>query len=84
MKFLPIGRNLKRAATARDQLEGTYVLLQLEKLLRQTDGMRFVVSSRTVLNGDFKGHNYLSIQLEGRPRVKVGAPGHPVYPPEDL
>lgn len=83
MKFLPIGRNFKRAATARDQLEGTYVLLQLEKLFRQTDGMRFVVSSRTVLNSDFKGHNYLSIQPR---RVALARQGgaHPVHPLEDL
>jgi hypothetical protein len=82
MKFLPIGRNLKGAATARDQLEGTYVLLQLEKLLRQTDGMRFVVSSRTASNSDFKGHNYLSIQPRRIAFARQG--GRTVYPPEDL
>jgi len=32
------------------------VLLELEQLLRQTDGVRLVVSSRAIFNADFNTH----------------------------
>ena len=56
MNLLAVDRHLKRAAFRRHQRQGLDVLLQLEELVRQTDGMRLVVSSRAVFDGDLQWH----------------------------
>ena len=61
MEFLSISRDFKRAASARDELEGADVLLEFEKFLRQTDGVRLVVSSSAIFNGDVESHSYVVV-----------------------
>ena len=56
MELLSIGRDFKRATSARDEFEGRNMLLELEKFFRQTDGVRLVVSSGAIFDGDFKSH----------------------------
>ena len=56
MNLFAIDRDLKRAATRRHQFERTDVLLELEQFVRQTDGLRLVVSSGAILDGDVQRH----------------------------
>jgi hypothetical protein len=64
--------NFERAAAGRHERQRFNILFQLEELLRQTDGMRLVVSSRAILNTDLQAHN--AHNVESRPLlVKVPA-----------
>ena len=54
--LLSIHADLKDTAARRNQLQRTNVLFELQKFLRQTDGMRLVISSRAILNCDFETH----------------------------
>ena len=56
INFLPIDAHLKHAAAGRHQRKRADVLLELQKFFRQTDGVRFIVSSRTVFDFDFQAH----------------------------
>jgi hypothetical protein len=62
---LASGANLKPASGRRDQLYRTDALFELEQFFRQTDGFRFVVSDRAILNHDFRCHNARIIDLTG-------------------
>ena len=57
MDFLSIDRDFKRAASAGDEFQRSDMLLELEEFLRQTDGVRLVVSSGAVFDRDFESHN---------------------------
>jgi hypothetical protein len=61
MNFFAIGRDFKGATAAGDELERTNVLFELEQFLRQTDGVRLIVSSGAIFDGDFQGHNDILI-----------------------
>jgi hypothetical protein len=50
MNRLSINNHLKNAAARRDQLQRGDPVLELEQLLRQTDGLWLVVSIRAILN----------------------------------
>jgi hypothetical protein len=50
---LAIHRDLEAPAPGRNEFNRTDALFQLKELLRQTDGMWFVVSERAILNADF-------------------------------
>jgi hypothetical protein len=56
INLLSISDNFKHTAARRDQRERSDPLLQLQELVRQTDGLRLVVSSRAIFDGDFQGH----------------------------
>jgi hypothetical protein len=56
MNLLPIDSDLKHTTARRDQLERADVLFEFEKLVRQTDGLRLVVSCRAILNRDVESH----------------------------
>jgi len=56
INLLSISDNFEHTAARRDQRERSNPLLQLQELVRQTDGLRLVVSSRAILDGDFQGH----------------------------
>ena len=56
VNLLSIDADLKGAAPRRDELQGTDVLLELKNLLRQTDGMRFVISSGAIFDCDLETH----------------------------
>lgn len=51
-----IDADLKNPACGRDQLERAELQLELQDFLRQTDGPGFIVSSRAVLEDDFRFH----------------------------
>ena len=63
MKCLPIHDNLKCASACRHQAERFDVLFQSQKFLRQTDGLRLVVSNRAILDDDFQAHWLLTLNL---------------------
>jgi hypothetical protein len=54
---LPIDRDLKHAAAGRNQLQRTDVLFEFQQFVRQTDGLRFVVSSRAIFDGNLECHS---------------------------
>jgi hypothetical protein len=56
MHGLAIDRDFKCAATGRNQFQRPDVLLEFEEFVRQTDGMRLVISSRAILDGDIQAH----------------------------
>lgn len=56
---MAIDADLEATARRRDKLERLDALLEFEKLFRQTDGVRLVVSDRAILDGNLKGHSAL-------------------------
>ena len=54
---LPINSDLKHAAARRNQFERADVLFELQEFVRQTDGLRLVVSSCAILDCDVQGHS---------------------------
>lgn len=55
--FLSINNNFEHAAAGRYELQRGDAMLQLEQFVRQTDGMRLVVSSCAILYGNLQSHN---------------------------
>ena len=55
---LPIDGDLEGSAARRHQLKRANVLLELQEFLRQTDGVRLVVSSGAVLDANFDTHDF--------------------------
>ena len=51
-----INGDLETPAAGRDQREGPNVLFELQQFVRQTDGVRLVVSNTAILDGDFQTH----------------------------
>jgi hypothetical protein len=51
-----IDADFKDPACGRDQLERAEVQLEPKDFLRQTDGLGLIVSSRAVLDDDFRFH----------------------------
>ena len=51
-----IDDHFKRAATRRDERERFDRLFEPQQFLRQTDGMRLVISSGAIFDFDFQGH----------------------------
>ena len=51
-----VDADFESATAGRNQLERANALLEFQKLFRQTDGMRFVVSDRAVFDDDFRAH----------------------------
>ena len=70
MNLLPIDRDFKSAAARRDEGERPKALFEPQEFFRQTDGMRLVVSSRAIIDGDFDCHRCHSVvgQTKGRRR----------------
>ena len=64
--------HFERAAAGRHERQRFNILFQLEELLRQTDGMRLVVSGRAILNTDLQSHNAHNVGSRP-PLVKVPA-----------
>lgn len=58
INFRSIDANLENTAAHRDQCELADVLFELQQLLRQTDGSRFVISNTAIFDFDFDGHNF--------------------------
>ena len=56
INLLSIYSHFKHAPARWYQPERSDLLLQLEQFIRQTDGMRFIVSSRAIFNCDFQRH----------------------------
>jgi hypothetical protein len=56
VKRLAIDGDFEHATAARYQSEGPDTLFEREQLFRQTDGTRFVVSSRTIFDDDVECH----------------------------
>ena len=59
--FFAIDDHFKRAATRRDERERFDRFFEPQEFLRQTDGMRLVVSSSAILNDHFCRHKLLRI-----------------------
>ena len=57
MDSLAIDRDFKRAPAGWDELQRGNVLLQLEEFVRQTDGMRLVISSCAIFDDNIQSHN---------------------------
>lgn len=55
--FPSINNDFEHAAAGRDELQRGDAMLQLEQFVRQTDGMRLVVSSCAILYGNLQSHN---------------------------
>ena len=72
MDIFTIHLHLERAAAGRHERQRFNILFQLEELLRQTDGMRLVVSGRAILNSDLQSHNAHNVGNRP-PLVKVPA-----------
>jgi len=53
MNLLSIDHHLERTTPGRHECERFNILLEPQKFFRQTDGLRFVVSSRAILDVDF-------------------------------
>jgi hypothetical protein len=56
VNFLTTDADLEHAAARRHQPQGADALLELEEFDRQTDGLRLVVSSRTIFDREFGLH----------------------------
>ena len=56
VEFLFIDADFEDAAACRNKRERTDALFEIEKLHRQTDGFRLVVSSRAIFDRDFWLH----------------------------
>ncbi len=56
VNFFLVHRHFENSATGRNQRERTDLLLELQKFIRQTDGLRFVVSERAIFNGNLHSH----------------------------
>ena len=70
---LSIDGDLETPAARRHERQRTNVLFQLEQLVRQTDGMRLVVSNAAVFDGDFQTHGDDGNTIEsGSGIVKLG------------
>src|SRR5687767_4308206 len=54
--FCSVNTHFKCSPTRRYELQRTNPLLQCQNPLRQTDGFRFVVSSRAIFDGDLCSH----------------------------
>jgi hypothetical protein len=54
---LSINNDFEHAAAGRDELQRGDAMLQLEQFVRQTDGMRLVVSSGAILDGNIQSHD---------------------------
>jgi hypothetical protein len=54
--FLAIDADLEHAAAHWNQCELADVLFELQQLVRQTDGARFVVSNAAIFDFDFQTH----------------------------
>ena len=57
MDFLAINDDFKGAAARRDEGERANVLFEFKNFLRQTDGMRLVISSRAIFNSHVECHS---------------------------
>ncbi|SRR6266511_952337 len=73
--LFPMEADLKGAAAGRDEFQRTDSLLKRQDFLRQTDGLRFVVSSRAIFDGDFRIHNCVLWRTIGDARRSVKQPG---------
>jgi hypothetical protein len=56
INLLSINADFEHTPTGGDQPQRSDPLFELEQFVRQTDGMRLVVSSRAILDGNFQGH----------------------------
>ena len=56
MDFLTIDDHLKGPSAGGHEFERTNPLLEPQQFLRQTDGMRLIVSRCAILDGNFQGH----------------------------
>ena len=54
--FLSINADFETPAAGRHQRERSKVLFELQQFVRQTDGVRLVVSNTAVLDGNFQTH----------------------------
>jgi len=54
--FLPVDAHLKNSAPGGDKSQGTNILFEPQKLFRQTDGLRLVVSNTAIFNSNFQCH----------------------------
>lgn len=69
---LAVDADLEPAAAGRHERQPAEGLFELQEFLRQTDGLRLVVSSRAIFDADVQAHNLATI--EGRTAgVKVTA-----------
>ena len=66
MNLLSIDSDFKRTAARRNELEGSNILFEPQKLFRQTDGMRLIVSSRAIFDGDLNSHSWYFRRDYGR------------------
>ena len=62
MQLVAIDGHLKNAAAGGHQLQRTDSLFQDQQSVRQTDGSRFVVSSRAVLDDDLGAHDWIDFR----------------------
>jgi hypothetical protein len=67
---LSINNDFEHAAAGRDELQRGDAMLQLEQFVRQTDGMRLVVSSGAILDGNIQSHDS---NVEGTLRKQFGS-----------
>lgn len=56
VNLLSVNTDLESTTTRRNELERTNVLFELQKLFRQTDGLRLVVSSSAIFNCYLQAH----------------------------
>jgi hypothetical protein len=64
--FLSIDADFEHTAAHRNQCELADVLFELQQLLRQTDGSRFIVSNTAIFDFDVYGHTYeISLKVAG-------------------
>ena len=57
MDLVAIHHNFKHAAARGDQFERVDLLLEFQKLFRQTDGLRLVISSCAILDCNVQWHS---------------------------
>ena len=90
INFLPIDADLKGAAARGHEFQGTDSLFQGKDFFRQTDGLRFVVSSRAIFDGDFRIHvcnltphsrHDSSTRQEVRSKAYIEVVGYPITLP---
>lgn len=60
IKLSSVHADFKHTAARRDQFHRRDALLQCQNFLRQTDGARLVVSSRAILDSDFRIHQSIT------------------------
>ena len=55
---MAIDRDLELSTRRRNESDRTNLLFEPEKLFRQTDGIRFIVSNVAVFDSDFEAHGF--------------------------